>query len=71
MYDIWHEVNVALTATAAAVFTERLLECKLYQKMLQVVNCVRIRGIADGRALLQVRVMPEQILMHSTQALIT
>jgi len=52
VHDVRDEEHVALSATAATVLAERLLESKLYQKMFQVVNRKSVRSVSHSRALL-------------------
>ena len=58
MHDIWHDVDVALATTAAAVLTERLFHGELNQQVFQVVHGVGVIGIADPSAFLQVCIVP-------------
>ena len=68
MHDVRDQVHVALSASAATVFTKRLLKSKLDQQMLQVMNRVRVRGVPHGCAFLQVSIVSAQTQTRRTHA---
>ena len=68
VHDVRDQVHVALSASAATVFTKWLLKSKLDQQMLQVMNRVRVRGVPHGCAFLQVSVVSAQTQTRRTYA---
>jgi hypothetical protein len=58
VHDVRGEVHITLLAAAPRVLAEGRAARELDQQLLEVVHRVRVAGVADRRALLQVCVVP-------------